>query len=105
MNEESCWVTQCQQKFVRKENSGKIMGPVFSTCIDRLLKNQQLYRVTSSFFTLRKYFEGAMPRVVPRYGGLYGRISHTNLKTRMVIFRLATSKNHIELLVLVPSQI
>ena len=37
------------------------------------------------------------------YGGLYGRISHTNLKIRMVIFRFATSKNHIELLV--PGQI
>jgi hypothetical protein len=28
-----------------------------------------------------------------------GRISHTNLKNRMVISRIATSKNHIELLV------
>jgi hypothetical protein len=26
-----------------------------------------------------------------------GRISHTNLKNRMVIFEIATSKNHIEL--------
>jgi hypothetical protein len=32
-----------------------------------------------------------------------GRISHTNLKIRMMISRIATSKNHIELLV--PSQI
>jgi hypothetical protein len=30
-----------------------------------------------------------------------GRISHTNLKIRMVISVIATSKNHIELLVLV----
>ena len=35
--------------------------------------------------------------------GCMGRISHTNLKNRMVIFRIATSKNHIELLV--PGQI
>jgi hypothetical protein len=28
-----------------------------------------------------------------------GRISHTNLKNRMVILGVATSKNHIELLV------
>jgi hypothetical protein len=32
-----------------------------------------------------------------------GRISHTNLKIRMVISIIATSKNHIELLV--PGQI
>jgi hypothetical protein len=40
------------------------------------------------------------------YGGLYssmGRISHTNLKNRMVISRIAITKNHIELLV--PGQI
>jgi hypothetical protein len=35
--------------------------------------------------------------------GCMGRISHTNLKNRMVIFRIATSKKHIELLV--PGQI
>ena len=35
--------------------------------------------------------------------GCMGRISHTNLKKRMVISRIATSKNHIELLV--PGQI
>ena len=35
--------------------------------------------------------------------GCMGRISHTNLKNRMVIFRIATLKNHIELLV--PGQI
>ena len=35
--------------------------------------------------------------------GCMGRISHTNLKIRMVISRIATSKNHIELLV--PGQI
>ena len=35
--------------------------------------------------------------------GCIGRISHTNLKNRMVISRIATSKNHIELLV--PGQI
>jgi hypothetical protein len=35
--------------------------------------------------------------------GCIGRISHTNLKIRMVISRIATSKNHIELLV--PCQI
>jgi hypothetical protein len=33
-----------------------------------------------------------------------GRISHTNLKNRMVISRIATSKNHIELLVPVRSE-
>jgi hypothetical protein len=32
-----------------------------------------------------------------------GRISHTNLKNRIVISKIATSKNHIE--VLVPGQI
>jgi hypothetical protein len=39
-------------------------------------------------------------------GGLYlgtGRIFHTNLKIRMVISGIATSENHIELLV--PGQI
>jgi hypothetical protein len=35
--------------------------------------------------------------------GRMGRISHTNLKNRMVISRIATSKNHIE--PLVPGQI
>ena len=35
--------------------------------------------------------------------GYIGRISHTNLKIRMVISKIATSKNHIELLV--PGQI
>jgi hypothetical protein len=35
--------------------------------------------------------------------GCMGRISHTNLKNRMVIYGVATSKNHIELLV--PGQI
>jgi hypothetical protein len=35
--------------------------------------------------------------------GCMGRISHTNLKNRMVISGIATSKNHIELLV--PGQI
>jgi hypothetical protein len=35
--------------------------------------------------------------------GCMGRIFHTNLKNRMVISRIATSKNHIELLV--PGQI
>jgi hypothetical protein len=35
--------------------------------------------------------------------GCMGRISHTNLKVRMVICGIATSKNHIELLV--PGQI
>ncbi len=35
--------------------------------------------------------------------GCMGRISHTNLKIRMVISEIATSKNHIELLV--PGQI
>jgi hypothetical protein len=35
--------------------------------------------------------------------GCMGRISHTNLKTRMVISGIATSKIHIELLV--PGQI
>ena len=35
--------------------------------------------------------------------GCMGRISHTNLKIRMVISGIATSKNHIELLV--PGQI
>jgi hypothetical protein len=48
------------------------------------------------------------------YGGLYacmGRISHTNLKIRMVIYKIATSKNHIEpciellMELLVPGQI
>jgi hypothetical protein len=36
-----------------------------------------------------------------------GRISHTNFKNRMVISRIATAKNHIELHVdlLVPDQI
>ena len=33
-----------------------------------------------------------------------GRISHTNLKKRTVISRIATSKNHIELGLLVPGQ-
>jgi hypothetical protein len=33
-----------------------------------------------------------------------GRISHTNLKIRTVISRIATSKNHIELLVPVRSE-
>ena len=33
--------------------------------------------------------------------GCVGRISHTNLKNRMVISRIATSENHIELYVLV----
>jgi hypothetical protein len=37
--------------------------------------------------------------------GCMGRISHTNLKIRMVISRIAISKNHIELHVLVPGQI
>jgi hypothetical protein len=37
--------------------------------------------------------------------GCMGRISHTNLKNRMVISRIATSKNHIELHILVPGQI
>jgi hypothetical protein len=32
--------------------------------------------------------------------GCVGRISHTNFKNRMVISRIATSKNHIELLIL-----
>jgi hypothetical protein len=31
--------------------------------------------------------------------GCMGRISHTNLKNRMVISGVVTSKNHIELLV------
>jgi hypothetical protein len=35
--------------------------------------------------------------------GRMGRISHTILKNRMVIYGVATSKNHIELLV--PDQI
>jgi hypothetical protein len=39
----------------------------------------------------------------PGMVGCMGRISHTNLKNRMVIFGIATSKNHIELLV--PDQI
>jgi hypothetical protein len=37
------------------------------------------------------------------YGGLYGQNLPQNLKNRMVISRIATSKNHIELLV--PGQI
>jgi hypothetical protein len=40
---------------------------------------------------------------VPGMVGCMGRISHTNLKNRMLISRIATSKNHIELLV--PGQI
>jgi hypothetical protein len=35
--------------------------------------------------------------------GCIGRISHTNLKIRVAIYRIATSKNHIE--VLVPGEI
>jgi hypothetical protein len=35
--------------------------------------------------------------------GCMGRISHTSLKIRAVIYGIATSKNHIELLV--PGQI
>jgi hypothetical protein len=37
------------------------------------------------------------------YGGLYGRFCPYKLKNRIVISGIATSKNHIELLV--PSQI
>ena len=37
--------------------------------------------------------------------GCMGRISHTNLKNRMVISRIATSKNHILVELLVPGQI
>jgi hypothetical protein len=37
------------------------------------------------------------------YGGLYGQNLPYKFKNRMVIFRIATSKNHIELLV--PGQI
>jgi hypothetical protein len=40
---------------------------------------------------------------IPSFLSCMGRISHTNLKNRTVISRIATSKNHIELLV--PGQI
>ena len=67
----------------------------------------KLYRLTSSFFALRKYFDVQIWRQCVMPGvpivGCTGRISHTNLKIRMVISGIATSKNHIELLV--PGQI
>jgi hypothetical protein len=57
-------------------------------------------RLMSSFFVLRKYFDTTSQACVV---GCMGRISHTIFKNRMVISRMATSKNHIELLV--PGQI
>jgi hypothetical protein len=67
-----------------------------------------LYRLTSSFFALLNLFRHAFLMAVchARGGmvGCMGRISHTNLKNRMVISRIATSKNHIELLVPVRSE-
>jgi hypothetical protein len=54
-----------------------------------------------NFLSTRKRGDADFPRVC--MVGCMGRISHTNLKIRMVISRSATSKNHIELLV--PGQI
>jgi hypothetical protein len=69
------------------------------------------YRLTSIFFLLgllRKYFdiyfwkEWVIPGLV---WWAEGRISHTNLKIRVVMSRTTTSKNHAVLHVLFPGQI
>jgi hypothetical protein len=67
----------------------------------------KLYRLTSSFFALRKYFKThfwwqcVMPGVV--WWVVWAESPIQSLKIRMVIYGIATSKNHIELLV--PGQI
>jgi hypothetical protein len=50
LNEGSFLLTHCHQKFVRKE----ISRPVF---LDVSRGFNKLYRLTSSFFALRKYFD------------------------------------------------
>jgi hypothetical protein len=61
-----------------------------------------LYRLTSSFLRYvnisTRIFEDSVS-CLGLYGGLYGQNLPYKFKNRMVISRIATSKNHIELLV------
>jgi hypothetical protein len=100
INEESFLLTHCPQIYIRKE----ISRPGFL--------DVSRYSVVHSI-DLRRVFLHYLNILMCKFCtvchawgcmvGCMGRISHTNLKNRIVISEIATSKNHIELLV--PSQI
>ena len=64
---------------------------------------QSALKIRRQTIFLKKIMGIYSPKYEACMVGCMGRISHTNLKNRMMISRIATSKNHIELLV--PGQI
>jgi hypothetical protein len=93
-----------QGKFSFKSSpKEKIRRPKNSTVIDRDQNSLSITVELSLVFFDCGFFSGCTFTCTGKLFfrvcmvGCMGRISHTNLKTRMVISRIATSKNHKEL--------
>ena len=102
ISEKSFLLTHCPQIYIRKEisRSGFLHVSRYS-----VVHSIDLRRVFLRYVNI-SMCKGDLMAVCHARGcmvGCMGRISHTNLKNRMVISGVATSKNHIELLV--PGQI
>jgi hypothetical protein len=99
-------LTHCHQKCVRKEISkpGFLDVSRYNVLVVHPIDLRRAF--LCYIYILIRIFDGNVhARGCTKFSmvGCMGRISHTNFKNRMVISRIATSKNHIELLV--PGQI
>ena len=97
------FVIHCDQNC----GKGNFGSPIFSTLVDRVSETLfaaiELRRVFLCYVNILTRIFGHSMSFPGLYGGLYGQNLPYKFKNRMVIFRIATLKNHIELLV--PGQI